>query len=132
MGVSFKFTCYIFRKFCDELVRPEDSEIFAYVSCITSLEDSPLACLMDPEDFDIEDDIDRLNLSHEEQRTEAQTRNVQVRASTSMDSLRSYEEIKAEKHFVTPLNIRHLNKVPFSRLLRVGTNVCCHFHEAIK
>ena len=114
---------------CDSLVRSEDSEIFAFVACIADLENSPLACMMDPEVLPVQDET--IPLDDVDKRQKDLEDNIAVRASTSLESIQSYEEIKAERLFVNPLNIRHVNKVPFTRLLRVGANVCCFFHEAL-
>ena len=119
-----------FRTQCDNLVRSEDSDIFAYVSCIANLENSPLACMMDSEMPDLES-VEPLPMDNVEKRQKDLAENVAVRASTSLESIQSYEEIKAEKLFVNPLTIRHVNNVPFTRLLRVGTNLCCFFNEAL-
>ena len=109
------------------MVRPEDSEIFAHVACLDQLEDTLLANVMDTETFQ-DDDLDP-EWSHEMKIRNESEKNKAVRASTSQDSLRSYEKIKAEKLFLSSLNIRQINKMPFTRLLRMGTNVCCHFDE---
>ena len=125
-----KYSINIFRLFCDRLVDPEDSEIFAFVSCIADLPNSPLACLMEPESIEIEEDHDQcqpMTIKMEN----ALVKNAALRAATSEDSMASYEDIKAEKLFVNPLNIRHVNKVPFTRLLRLGTTACCFYHEAL-
>ena len=122
-----------FRAFCDKLVRPEDSEIFANVACLTDLEDNLVANIMDTEMVQDNEDPDfDPELSQDEKIRKMSEQNVAVRASTSMDSLRSYEEIKAEKHFSCPLNIRQINNIPFTRLLRLGTNACCHFDETMR
>ena len=73
-----------------------------------------------------------IDWSHETKIRKASEKNVEVRASTSMDSVTSYEDIKAEKHFLSPLNVRYINKMPFTRLMRLGTNVCCHFIEEMR
>ena len=112
------------------MVNPEDSEIFAYVSSIADLENSPLACLMEPEPISIDENHDQ-TLSMAVKMENALVQNIALRAATSQDSITSYEEIKAEKHFVNPLNIRHVNKVPFTRLLRLGTTACCFYHETL-
>ena len=122
---------YFYRAFCDKLVRPEDSEIFANVACLVDLEDNLVANMMDPEMVQDEEDYDP-GLPHDEKIRKMSEKNKEVRASTSCDSLRSYEEIKAEKHFACPLNIRQINNMPFTRLLRLGTNVCCHFNETLR
>ena len=108
-------------------MRPEDSEIFAHVACLVDLEDTIVANMTEPETFQ-EDDVDP-QWSHDVKIRKASERNVELRASTSMDSLRSYEDIKAEKHFLSQLNNRYINKMPFTRILRLGTNSCCHFQE---
>ena len=118
-----------FRRFCDQLVRPEDSEIFAYVASIINLEDTLVANITESDQLK-PDEMD-INWSHETKIRNASEKNVEVRASTSMDSIRSYEEIKAERHFLSPLNLRHINNMPFTRLMRLGTNVCCHFQEEL-
>lgn len=85
---------------------------------------------MDPEQFQIED-YD-LSLPQEVRFRKEYERNVEVRASTSMDSLQEFEDFKAEKLFQSTLNIRHYNRVPFTKLLRMGTNECCHYQEALR
>ena len=112
----------------DKLVIPEDSEIFVEVSCLLTLHDSPIADMDTPENIQIDDEHDPLkNQLEKVQRITENNR--EVRASTSMDSIQSYESFKAEKHFQNELNTRHYNRVAFTRLLRVGTDVCCYFQE---
>ena len=86
-----------------------------------------MANLSEPETFQ-EEDVDP-NLSMDQKIRNESEKNIAVRASTSADSLRSYEEIKAEKHFLSSLNKRYFNRMPFTRILRLGTNICCHFQE---
>ena len=121
---------FLFRAFCDALVRPEDSELFANAACIFNLEDTLVSNLMEPETFEIEDHD--ITLPQEVKIRNELLRNVEVRASTSLDSLKSFEEFKAEKLFSTALNQRHYNRLPFTKLLRMGTNVCCHYQETLK
>ena len=42
----------------DNLVKPDDSLVFMHVSCILQLQDTPLACLTDPEDIQVDDEHD--------------------------------------------------------------------------
>ena len=98
------------------------------MSCFLNLQDSPLADLDSPEEIFPDDEHDPTKpLLEKIQRITENNR--QVRASTSMDSIQSYESIKAEKHFQTPLSVRHYNRVAFTRLLRVGSGICCFFQE---
>ena len=124
-------TLYYFRAFCDTLVRPEDSEIIANVSCLTILQDSPLATMMESDTLEEEDEYDP-ELPHATQLKKALKKNIEVRASTSLDSIQSYESIKAEKHFLNPLNVRYVNNAKFTALRRAGTNVCCYFQDKIR
>ena len=112
----------------NELVKPEDSEVFVEVSCFLNLGESSLACMADPEEIIVDEDHDPTKPQLEKvQRTIE--RNRQLREATSQESIRSYEDFKSEKHFSNPLNLRHYNKAPLTRLLRVGTGLCCHFQE---
>ena len=77
-----------------------------------------------------EEDHD-ITLSHGVKLQRALEKNVALRASTSLDSIQSYEDMKAEKHFELPLNARHVNKARFTRLVRSGTNVCCYFQDTL-
>ena len=112
----------------DNLVVPEDSEIFVQVSCLLELHDSPIADMDTPENIQIDEghDPEQSQLEKVQRITEM---NREVRASTSMDSVKSYESFKAEKHFQSQLNIRHYNRVTFTKLLRVGSDLCCYFQE---
>lgn len=107
---------------------PEDSEIFVEVSCLLTLHDSPIADMDTPENIQIDEGHDPTQ-SQLEKVQRITENNREVRASTSMDSVKSYESFKAEKHFQNQLNVRHYNRVAFTRLLRVGTNCCCYFQE---
>ena len=107
---------------------PEDSEIFAEVACLLQLHDSPIADMDTPEDIAIDTGHDSTKPQLEKVQRITQN-NREVRASTSMDSVTSYESIKAEKHFQSQLNTRHYNRVALTRLLRVGTGSCCYFQE---
>ena len=88
-----------------------------------------MGILADPEEIEIDHDhdplapqLDKLQHTTEVART--------LRQATSHESVRSYEENhQAEKHFTTPLNVRHVNKTPFTSLLRAGTNICCYFND---
>ena len=115
----------------DNIIRPKDSEIFAEVACIKTLHDSALALLAEPDDtYPDSDDEDSLaTLSKRDKIKRAALKNQAVRVATSQESIQSYEEFKAEKHFTNQLNIRHVNKTPFTQLLRAGTGVCCYFQE---
>ena len=110
------------------MVIPEDSEIFAEVACLLQLHDSPIADMDTPEEIIVDNGhvIERPQLEKVQRITE---NNREVRASTSLDSVKSYESFKAEKHFQNQLNIRHYNRVALTRLLRVGTGSCCYFQE---
>ena len=121
----------MFRRFLDNLVKPEDSEIFAEVACIRTLQDSDLALLSAPDDIypDSDDDETLATLSKTEKIKRAAAKNREVRIATSQESIQSYEDFKAEKHFKNGLNIRHVNNTPFTQLLRSGTGVCCYFQE---
>ena len=112
----------------DNLILPEDSEIFVQVACILELHDSPIADMETPEEILVDEghDPEKSQLEKIQRITE---KNREVRASTSLDSIQSYESIKAEKHFQSHLNTRHYNRVAFTRLLRVGSDVCCYFQE---
>ena len=116
------------RQFLDNLVVPEDSEIFLQVSCLLELHDHVIADLDTPENIQIDEGHDPLQPQLEKVQRITEN-NREVRASTSLDSIQSYESIKAEKHFQSQLNIRHYNRVTFTRLLRVGSDVCCYFQE---
>ena len=85
---------------------------------------------MDSDVISIDEDHDA-TLPHGLKIQRALERNVALRASTSLDSIQSYEIIKAEKHFQNDLNVRHINNARFTRLLRFGTNVCCYFQDSI-
>ena len=112
----------------DQLVKSEDSEIFVEVSCLLELQEWSVGCLSDPEEIQIDKDHDKTQSQYQKiARTTRVTR--ELRVATSQESVRSYEQIKAEKHFNTSINWRHVNKVPFTRLLRIGTGVCCFFNE---
>ena len=123
-----KHNLLLFRKFIDNLVRPEDSEIFVEVSCFMQLHDSPIADLDTPETIQTDAGHDSLKPQLEKVQRVTE-KNREVREATSMDSIQSYESIKAEKHFQNELNIRHYNRVAFTRLLRVGSGACCYFQE---
>lgn len=111
-------------------MRPEDSEIFANVASLYNLEDTLVSNLMEPESFQIEDfDI---SLPKEIKIQNELIKNVEARAATSMESLQSLEEFKAEKLFSTTINRRQFNRMPFTRLLRLGTKECCHYQETLK
>ena len=97
------------------------------MASLVNLESTIVANMTEPENFQLEE-FDP-NLSHDEKIRKASEKNIAVRASTSLDSIRSYEEFKAEKHFLSQLNNRYINSMPFTRILRLGTNVCCHFQE---
>ena len=119
-----------FRAFCDNLVRPEDSDIFANVACILNLESTLISNLMEPEHFQMEEydptlpqDV-RIRKEYE--------RNVEVRASTSLDSLQEFEVFKADKLYSNTLNLRQYNRLPFTKLLRMGANECCHYQETLE
>ena len=107
---------------------PEDSEIFAEVACLLQLHDSPIADMDTPDDIVTDTGHDE-TLSQLEKVQRITEKNREVRASTSMESVKSYESIKAEKHFQNQLNTRHYNRVALTRLLRVGTGSCCYFQE---
>ena len=105
-----------------------DAEIIAHVACIVTLQDSWAACLTEPDHLLVDEDHDQ-TLDQEVKLQQALEKNIQARASASAEIIQSYEDIKAEKHFLNPLNIRHINKAPFTRLLRTGANICCFFQE---
>ena len=86
--------------------------------------------MMEPETIEPDEEQDP-TLPHSTRTRKALEKNIALRASTSLDSIQSYEEIKAEKHFLHPLNVRHINNARFTRLLRAGTNVCCYFQDQI-
>ena len=115
----------------DSIIRSNDSEIFAEVACIKSLQDSALALLTEPDDIypDSDDEETLATLSKRDKIKRAAVKNKAVRLATSQESIQSYESIKAEKHFTSKWNIRHVNKTPFTQLLRAGTGVCCYFQE---
>ena len=117
----------------DSIIRPGDSEIFAEVACIRSLQDTDLALLSAPDDIypDSDDEETLATLSKNEKIKRAAAKNRAVKVATSQESIQSYEEFKAEKHFKNRLNIRHVNNTPFTQLLRAGTGVCCYFQETI-
>ena len=117
-----------FRHFLDNLVVPEDSEIFVHVSALLELHESPIADMDTPENIEIDEGHDPLQPQLEKIQRITE-RNREVRASTSLDSIKSYESMKAEKHFQGQLNIRHYNRVTFTKLLRVGSDLCCYFQE---
>ena len=122
----------MFREFLDHLVKVKDSEIFVEVSCLLNLRDSPVGILSDPEEIEIDHDHDQLapHLDKIQHTTELVR---ELRQSTSAESVRSYEEThQAEKHFTTPLNVRHVNKAPFTSVLRAGTNICCYFNDVTR
>lgn len=110
-------------------MRPEDSEIFANVANIIQLEDTDFATMMDPDPIQTDEDHDP-TMPQQSKLDRTLDRNIEARASTSMDSIKSYENLKAEKIFQHEINIRQINRIPFTKLLRAGTNVCCHFLEA--
>lgn len=113
----------------DQLVKSEDSEIFVQAACLLELQEWTVGCLADPEQIQPDDGHDQTRSQFEKvKRTTEVTRD--LRAKTSQESVCSYEQIKAEKHFNTNINLRHVNKLPFTRLLRMGTDACCHFNEA--
>lgn len=121
----------VFRLFMDQLVKSEDSEIFVQASCLLELQEWSVGCLSDPEQIRPDSGHDQTQSQYEKvKRTTQVTR--ALRAQTSRESLCSYEQMKAEKHFNTSINLRHINKLPFTRLLRVGTDACCHFNEATR
>ena len=111
------------------MVKNKDSEIFVEVSCLLNLRDSPVGILADPEEIEVDKDHNPLapQLDKIQHTTEVVR---ELRQATSAESVRSYEEFhQAEKHFTTPLNVRHVNRTPFTSLLRAGTNVCCYFND---
>ena len=87
--------------------------------------------MMESDELPEEDEYDP-SLPHALQLRKALEKNIAVRASTSLDSIQSYESIKAEKHFINPLNVRYVNNAKFTALLRAGTNVCCYFQDQIR
>ena len=115
------------RHFMDNLVLPEDSEIFLEAACLLNLQDSPVSLLADPEDIQIDPDLDPTTPQLEKLQI-ATARARELRISTSDEAIRSYEEIKAEKHFFNPLNLRQINTT-HTGLLRMGTGMCCFFQE---
>lgn len=117
-----------FRAFLDNLIKPEDSEIFAEVSCLLSLQDSPLSSMADPEEIEIDHGHDQTR-PQVEKLVRTTERNRELKESQSLEIVQSYENIEADKIFQNPLNIRHVNKSPLTRLLRMGTGVCCYFQE---
>ena len=115
----------------DQLVKSEDSEIFVHASCLLELQEWTVGCLSDPEQIQPDFGHDPTKSQFEKvKRTTEVTR--ELRAKKSQESVCSYEQIKAEKLFNTSANMRHVNKLPFTRLLRVGTDACCHFNEATR
>ena len=72
------------------MVIPEDSEIFVEVSCLLTLHDSPIADMDTPENIQIDDEHDPLKTQLEKVQRITEN-NREVRASTSMDSIQSYE-----------------------------------------
>ena len=116
----------------DSIVKPKDSEIFVEVSCLLNLQDSPVGIMSEPEELDIDHDHDPLatQLDKITHTTEVAR---ELRAATSQESVRSYEQYhQAEKHFTSALNIRHVNKMPFTSLLRAGSDVCCYFNDVTR
>ena len=92
-----------------------------------NLQDSPLSLLSTPEDIQIDPDLDPLRPQMEKlQLVTSRTRD--LRAATSDETLRSYEEMKAEKHFFNPLNLRQVNTMN-TGLIRMNSQLCCFFHE---
>ena len=115
----------------DQLVKSEDSEIFVHASCLLELQEWTVGCLSDPKQIQPDFGHDPTKSQFEKvKRTTEVTR--ELRAKKSQESVCSYEQIKAEKLFNTSANMRHVNKLPFTRLLRVGTDACCHFNEATR
>ena len=97
-----------------------------------NLRDSPVGILSDPETIEIDHDHDPLatQLDKIQHTTELARK---LRQATSEENVRSYEEHNAaEKHFALALNIRHVNKTPFTSLLRAGSNVCCYFNDVTR
>ena len=72
------------------MVRPEDAEIFANVACLVNLPDSPVATLMESQVLTVDDEHDP-TLPHGLKIQRALEKNVALRASTSLDSIQSYE-----------------------------------------
>ena len=89
-----------------------------------------MGIMMDSDNLVVNEDHD-VSLPHGEKLQRALDKNIAVRASTSLDSIQSYEEMKADKHFQLPLNIRHINKARFTGLLRAGSGLCCYFQDAL-
>ena len=102
------------------------------VSCLLNLRDSPVGILSVPEEIEIDHDHDKLAPQLDKiQHTTEKAR--ELRQVTSRESVRSYEENnQAEKHFASSLNIRHVNKTPFTSLLRAGSNICCYFNDVTR
>ena len=99
------------------------------VSCLLSLQDSSVGILADPEDIQIDHDHDPLapHMDKVQHTTEVVR---ELRQATSNESVQSYEQhFQGDKNFSMLLNIRHINRVPFTRLLRMGTRVCCYFND---
>ena len=115
----------------DNLVRRDDAEIFVEVSCILNLEDSPLSSMQEMEDIRTDDDHDQ-TMSQFDKVQRTTERNRQLQTATSAETVRSYEEIQGDKIFQSPLNMRHYNRTPLTRLLRMGTGACCHFQESTR
>ena len=115
----------------DSIVRSEDSEIFAEVACLKTLQDSALAMLTKPDDIypDSDDEETLATLSKRDKIKRTAAKNKAVRVATSEESIQSYESFKAEKHFTSQVNVRHVNNNPFTQLLRAGTGICCYFQE---
>ena len=111
----------------DNLVLPEDSEIFLEAACLLNLQDSPISLLAEPEEIQLDPEIDPTKPQLEKLQI-ATARARELRIATSDETICSYEEIKAEKHFFNPLNLRQINTT-HTGLLRMGTGRCCFFQE---
>ena len=111
----------------DNLVLPEDSEIFLQASCLLRLEDSSVGLLSTPEDIQIDPDLDPTKPQMEKLQI-ATCRARDLRAAASNETIQSYEEMKADKHFFNVLNLRQVNNV-HTGLIRMDTQLCCFFQE---
>ena len=91
-----------------------------------------MGILADPEELEI--DTAHNPLAPQLDKVQHTTEMVrELRQANSAESVRSYEEMhQAEKHFTTPLNVRHVNRVPFTSILRAGTKVCCYFNDVTR
>lgn len=112
----------------DNLVLPEDAEIFLQASCLLHLEDSPISLLATPEDIQIDPNLDSTKPQLEKLQI-ATCRARELRVATSDESLKTYEKMKAEKHFFNALNLRQVSNV-HTGLIRMDTQMCCFFQEA--